>query len=132
MSQVHASHPPMRPGRPSPVRRDVGDASVAVPAPATTAEVAALFRVLSDPTRIRLIALLATHAQTVGALAHAVGMTESAVSHQLRVLKDAGIVRGRPDGRQVFYALDDVHVLTLYQQALSHVAERTGAGTGVP
>lgn len=128
MSQLHTSHPPMRPGRSSPSGRDVGRTSTAVAVPAPTAAVAALFRVLGDPTRIRLIALLATGAHTVGALADAVGMTESAVSHQLRVLKDAGVVRGRPDGRQVFYALEDAHVLTLYQQALSHVAERMGTG----
>ena len=85
--------------------------------------VADVFRILGDPTRVRLVAALANGELTVGALARDVGMTESAVSHQLRVLKGARMVKGRPDGRQVFYALDDLHVLTLFHQALTHVRE---------
>jgi len=98
--------------------------------PATAAAVASMFRVLGDPTRVRLIAALAAGELTVGALAHAVGMTESAVSHQLRALKEARMVQGRPAGRQVFYALDDLHVLTLFRQALTHVRESHGPGDG--
>jgi ArsR family transcriptional regulator len=94
--------------------------------PATASAVAAMFRVLGDATRVRLIAALAAGELTVGALAQAVGMTESAVSHQLRVLKDARMVKGRPEGRQVFYALDDLHVLTLFRQALTHAREPAG------
>lgn len=97
--------------------------------PALAAAVADVFRVLGDPTRVRLVAALAGGERTVGALARDVGMTESAVSHQLRVLKGARMVKGRPDGRQVFYALDDLHVLTLFRQALTHVREaRDGHG----
>ncbi len=92
--------------------------------------VASTFRVLGDTTRVRLIAALAAGEMTVGALARAVQMTESAVSHQLRVLKEARIVRGRPDGRQVHYALDDLHVLTLFRQALTHVREPGPAAGG--
>lgn len=92
-------------------------------APALATAVADVFRVLGDPTRVRLVASLANGELTVGALARHVGMTESAVSHQLRVLKAARMVTGRPDGRQVFYALDDMHVLTLFHQALTHVRE---------
>lgn len=92
--------------------------------PAGVAEaVAATFRVLGDATRVRLIGALAAGEMTVGDLARSVGMTESAVSHQLRVLKDARIVRRRPAGRQVYYALDDLHVLTLFRQVLTHVGE---------
>jgi len=86
-------------------------------------DLATTFRVLADPTRVRLIAALLGGEQAVGALAAVVGMSESAVSHQLRVLRAARIVRGRPDGRQVFYTLDDAHVVTLFRQALSHVTE---------
>ena len=97
--------------------------------PDVAAAVADVFRVLGDPTRVRLVAALAGGELTVGALARDVGMTESAVSHQLRVLKGARMVKGRPDGRQVFYALDDMHVLTLFRQALTHVREaRDGHG----
>lgn len=86
-------------------------------------DLATTFRVLADPTRLRLIAALLNGEQPVGVLAALVAMSESAVSHQLRVLRAARIVRGRPDGRQVFYALDDAHVVTLFRQALSHVTE---------
>lgn len=85
--------------------------------------VAHVFHVLGDPTRVRLVAALSDGERTVGALARSLGMTESAVSHQLRVLKEARMVRGRPDGRLVFYALDDLHVLSLFRQALTHVRE---------
>lgn len=98
--------------------------------PPVAAAVAEVFRVLGDPSRVRLVAALAGGERTVGALARDVGMTESAVSHQLRVLKGARMVKGRPDGRQVFYSLDDMHVLTLFRQALTHVHESHGDGSG--
>lgn len=85
--------------------------------------VAATFHVLGDPTRVRLLAALAAGELPVGDLARLLGMTESAVSHQLRVLKGARMVKARPSGRHVFYALDDLHVLTLFRQALTHVRE---------
>jgi len=105
----------------------------AVPAPhvlssAEAMDLATTFRVLADPTRLRLIAALLDGEQPVGALAALVGMSESAVSHQLRVLRAARIVTGRPVGRQVFYALDDAHVVTLFRQALSHVTEHLPDG----
>lgn len=81
------------------------------------------FRVLGDPTRIRLIAAMAIAERCVGDLASLVGMSESAVSHQLRMLRAARLVRTRRAGRQVFYTLDDGHILALYQQGLSHVHE---------
>ena len=84
------------------------------------------FRVLGDPTRIRLIGAMATTERCVGDLATLVGMSESAVSHQLRMLRAARLVRTRRAGRQVFYTLDDAHILALYQQGLSHVHEPLG------
>ena len=84
------------------------------------------FRVLGDPTRIRLIGAMATTERCVGDLAALVGMSESAVSHQLRMLRAARLVRTRRAGRQVFYTLDDAHILALYQQGLSHVHEPMG------
>ena len=81
------------------------------------------FRVLGDPTRIRLIAAMAVAERCVGDLAALVGMSESAVSHQLRMLRAARIVRTRRAGRQIFYTLDDGHVLALFQQGLNHVRE---------
>jgi DNA-binding transcriptional ArsR family regulator len=101
--------------------------TVRAPAPALSAETAQAladtFRVLGDPTRIRLIAAMAVAERCVGDLADLVGMSESAVSHQLRMLRAARLVRTRRAGRQVFYTLDDGHILALFQQGLSHVHE---------
>ena len=80
-----------------------------------------LFRALSDPTRVRLIGLLLEGEQSVGILAERLGMTESAISHQLRGLRLQRIVRPRKDGRQVYYCLDDEHVVALFRQGLEHM-----------
>ena len=82
-----------------------------------------IFRVLGDPTRVRILDALSREERCVGDLASELGLTESAVSHQLRLLRGARIVRGRRDGRMVFYALDDRHVITLFRQGLRHVQE---------
>ena len=82
---------------------------------------AELFRALGDASRVRIIAALAVGELNVGALAGAVGISESAVSHHLRGLRQMRLVRFRRDGRQVFYALDDDHVITLFRQGLDHV-----------
>lgn len=98
--------------------------SPAAPAPldeATAAQVAELFRAFSDPSRVRLIAALAEREQNVGTLAALVGVSESAVSHHLRGLRQMRLVRARKDGRQVFYTLDDDHVAALFRQGLDHV-----------
>ncbi len=82
-----------------------------------------IFRVLGDPTRVRILDALATDELCVGDLARRLTISESAVSHQLRLLRAARIVRARRDGRMVFYALDDGHVLALFRQGLRHVQE---------
>jgi ArsR family transcriptional regulator len=80
-----------------------------------------LFSALSDPTRLRIISVLIENEMNVGDIAAQLGMTESAVSHQLRGLRQMRLVRSRKDGRQVFYALDDDHVAKLYRMGLEHV-----------
>lgn len=80
-----------------------------------------LFRALSDPTRVRLIDLILDGEQSVGALAEQLGMSESAISHQLRGLRLQRIVRPRKDGRQVYYCLDDEHVAALFRRGLEHM-----------
>jgi ArsR family transcriptional regulator, lead/cadmium/zinc/bismuth-responsive transcriptional repressor len=87
----------------------------------TAAQVAELFRAFSDPSRVRIIAALADGEMNVTALAAAVGISESAVSHHLRGLRQMRLVRARKVGRQVFYCLDDDHVAALYRQGLDHV-----------
>src|SRR5215218_4623006 len=82
-----------------------------------------IFRVLGDPTRIRILDALSRAEFCVGDLATRLGLTESAVSHQLRLLRSARIVRPRRDGRMIFYSLDDKHVLALFEQGLRHVEE---------
>ena len=87
----------------------------------TSTHLADLFSALSDPTRLRIISLLLDSERNVGELAAQLAMTESAVSHQLRGLRQLRLVRSRKDGRQVFYALDDDHVKKLYRLGLEHV-----------
>jgi DNA-binding transcriptional ArsR family regulator len=82
---------------------------------------AELFGALSDPTRLRIISILLEGEMNVGEIVGELQMTESAVSHQLRGLRQMRIVRNRKDGRQVYYALDDDHVVKLYHMGLDHV-----------
>ncbi len=91
--------------------------------PHTVEGLAEIFRVLGDPTRVRILDALSRSERCVGDLAAALGLTESAVSHQLRVLRNTRIVRTRREGRMIFYALDDRHVLALFRQGLHHVQE---------
>ena len=98
-------------------------ATVAAPAldERTAAAVAELFRAFSDPSRVRILAALSHGALNVSALAVAAAISESAVSHHMRGLRQMRLVRARKDGRQVFYELDDDHVAALFRQGLDHV-----------
>jgi ArsR family transcriptional regulator, lead/cadmium/zinc/bismuth-responsive transcriptional repressor len=87
----------------------------------TASHLADLFSALSDPTRLRIISVLLKGEMNVGDLASQLEMTESAVSHQLRGLRQMKLVRTRKHGRQVFYTLDDDHVTKLYLMGLDHV-----------
>jgi len=87
----------------------------------TSIHLADLFSALSDPTRLRIISVLINSEMSVGEIASQLEMTESAVSHQLRGLRQMRLVRARKNGRQVFYALDDDHVTKLYRLGLEHV-----------
>jgi DNA-binding transcriptional ArsR family regulator len=91
--------------------------------PQTVDGLTEIFRVLGDPTRVRILDALSRAELCVGDLAARLGVTESAVSHQLRLLRNTRIVRARRDGRMIFYALDDRHVLALFEQGLRHVQE---------
>jgi DNA-binding transcriptional ArsR family regulator len=87
----------------------------------TSSHLADLFSALSDPTRLRIISVLLDSELNVGDIAAQLTMTESAVSHQLRGLRQLRLVRGRKNGRQVYYALDDDHVAKLYRLGLEHI-----------
>ena len=80
-----------------------------------------LFGALADPSRLRIIAALVNGEKNVGALAEVATISESAVSHHLRDLRQLRIVKTRKEGRFVFYALDDKHVVDLFLRGLEHV-----------
>src|SRR6478609_9353739 len=82
------------------------------------------FKVLGDPTRVRILDVLSRRELCVGDIAEVLGLSESAVSHQLRLLRNAHLVRQRRAGQMMFYALDDHHVIRLFAQAHEHVQER--------
>ena len=84
-------------------------------------QLAELFSALSDASRVRIISRLIEGEMSVSALAEGLKMTESAVSHQLRGLRQMRLVRARKEGRQVFYTLEDDHVTKLYTLGLDHV-----------
>ena len=81
------------------------------------------FRALGDPTRVRVLDALSHGELCVCDLAALLGLTQSATSHQLRLLRALRLVRTRRAGRMVYYALDDRHIVTLFRQGLRHVEE---------
>lgn len=99
------------------------DVRVRLLAPETVEAVADVFKLLGDPSRVRLVDALSHGERCVCDLASLVGSSESAVSHQLRLLRSARLVRVRRAGRQAYYALDDHHVLGLVHDTRKHVEE---------
>ncbi|MFC4769889.1 ArsR/SmtB family transcription factor [Effusibacillus consociatus] len=87
-------------------------------------ELASIFQALGDPTRVRIIHALIKAEICVCDLAAVLEMTQSAVSHQLRYLKNLRIVKRRKVGRTVYYSIDDEHILTLFETGLEHVSHR--------
>jgi len=91
--------------------------------PDSIGALAETFKVLGDPTRVRILDALSKAELCVCDIATLLTLTESAVSHQLRILRNVRLVRSRRDGRMVFYALDDQHIISLFEQGLRHVEE---------
>ena len=89
--------------------------------PKIASDLANLFEALSDPTRVRIIATLVEGEIGVGELVDRIGLTKSAVSHQLRGLRDKRLIRTRKQGRNVFVCIDDDHVIELFKRGLDHV-----------
>lgn len=87
--------------------------------------VAATFKALSDPTRVRIVAAILDEERCVDDLCQELGLEQSAVSHQLRVLRDRQLVRRRKEGRHVYYVLEDEHVRNLLETTLEHVGHTT-------
>ena len=88
---------------------------------AQAGQLAEFFSALSDPSRVRIIGALLEGETNVGALADLVGISESAVSHQLRTLRQMRLVRARRQGREIFYILDDAHVADIFRRSLDHI-----------
>ncbi len=86
-------------------------------------DLAELFKIFGDSTRIKILFALHDSEKSVGELAFSLGMTDSAISHQLKILKDSKLVRGRREGKQIYYALDDDHVLSILNQGVEHISE---------
>jgi DNA-binding transcriptional ArsR family regulator len=87
----------------------------------TASRLAEIFKALSDVTRVRILAALRQAELCVGDLARCLNMEQSAVSHQLRLLRQLRLVRARRQGRHVYYTLDDEHIYNLFLQGLDHV-----------
>jgi len=88
-----------------------------------TAGMAEFFKVFGDQTRIRILQVLFEEEMCVCDIAYLLNMSQSAISHQLRVLKQAGIVKYRKEGRVVYYSLDDEHIQSIFAQGYEHVTE---------
>ena len=81
-------------------------------------------KVMSDSTRMRIMAALESEELCVCDLSEVLGMTKSAISHQLKVLKDAKLVKFRRDGKNVYYTLKDDHVKTILEMGIQHIKEK--------
>ena len=84
-------------------------------------QLAELYKVLGDSTRIRILDLLSRQELCVQDIADGLNMTQSAISHQLRLLKQAALVKCRREGKSIFYSLADDHVQTILRQGLEHI-----------
>lgn len=97
--------------------------SKVMPDEAALYDAAELLKVFGDSTRIRIIFVLCQSEMCVCDIAKLLGMTQSAISHQLRVLKQARLVASRREGKTIFYSLADAHVKTIFYHAMEHVME---------
>lgn len=91
---------------------------------AEIAEMSALFKMMSDPTRLRIINALLVSELCVRDLAELMQMSQSAISHQLAALRNSRLIKFRREGKQIFYSLDDEHIGQLFNQCLEHAKEK--------
>ena len=94
-----------------------------MPSEETLVKVADLFKIFGDPTRVRIIFVLFHLEECVRDIAQKLEMTQSAISHQLRILKQSRLVTSRREGKTIFYSLADSHISSIFGQALEHVLE---------
>lgn len=86
--------------------------------------IAQLFKVISDPTRLSILLLLQSQSLSVHKITEALNMEQSAVSHQLRILRDNRLVKAKRDKKEMIYSLDDLHVFSLLDQVGKHIQEK--------
>lgn len=103
--------------------RKVAAARKAMKSDATLFKLAAVFKVLGDPTRTKIISALLQEELCVCDLSALIGTSQSAISHQLRVLRNMNLVKYRKDGRIAYYSLDDDHISSILMAGLQHVEE---------
>lgn len=94
-----------------------------IPVPETLEDMADLFKVFGDSTRIKILYVLFEKETCVQDIAKELFMTQSSISHQLRILKQANLVKNRRDGKTIYYSLADRHIQTIFNQGLEHVTE---------
>lgn len=106
------------------IHKDIVDkVSKVMPDEEVLYEAAELLKVFGDSTRIRIIFVLCESEMCVCDIANLLGMSQSAISHQLRVLKQAKLVKSRRNGKTIFYSISDNHVKTIFYYAMEHVME---------
>jgi ArsR family transcriptional regulator, lead/cadmium/zinc/bismuth-responsive transcriptional repressor len=89
----------------------------------TAAHVAELFRAFSDTSRVRILSVLTGREMNVHTLARAVGISESAVSHHMRSLRQMHLVQTRREGKEVYYRVEDEHIIMLFKQGVKHITD---------
>lgn len=89
----------------------------------TAAHVAELFRAFSDTSRVRIMSILLGRKMNISALAQAVGISDSAVSHHMRGLRQMRLVSSRREGKEVYYFVEDEHIIRLFKQGVKHVQD---------
>ena len=116
-------HQPEKMGEIPVCGRDCETAGRMLPAEEECQALAELFKTFGDPTRIRILSVLSYGEVCVNDLADTLSMTASAISHQLRLLKQARLIKSRRDGKLIYYSLDDDHVRSMFAQGLDHIRE---------
>ena len=94
-----------------------------VPSPELLDSLTEVFKVFGDTTRIKILWTLFDHEVCVADISEKIGMSQSAISHQLRVLKQARLIKARRDGKNTFYSLTDEHVKRIIEQVMIHISE---------
>lgn len=94
-----------------------------MPEKETLDQIAELFKAFGDQTRVHILSLLVEQERCVGDIAQAVELSQSAISHQLRILKQMHLIKFRREGKNILYSLADDHVRTILQMGLEHVLE---------